>query len=109
VNGDFANKIGTYSLAVLAKFHGIPFYVCAPYTTVDAKSESGKDIEIEMRNPDEVRGVKGGFGSVIWAPAESTVYNPAFDVTPAELVTAWVLDRGVYTIDRVREGALKSL
>ncbi len=95
-NGDFANKIGTYSLAVNAKYHDVPFYVVAPYTTIDVECEKGKDIPIEQRGEDEVRGVRGSFGSVVWSPKTCEVYNPAFDVTPASLVTGWVLDRGVF-------------
>jgi len=96
-NGDFANKIGTYSLAVLAHYHKIPFYVVAPYTTIDQNCETGNDIHIEERDPAEVKGAFGGFGQVMWSPKESPAYNPAFDVTPAELVTAFVLDSGVYS------------
>ncbi len=96
-NGDFANKIGTYSLAVLARHHGIPLFVAGPSTTVDLQCESAKDIPIEEREAAEVRGVTGSFGNMTWAPAESPVWNPAFDVTPHELVAAWILDRGVYT------------
>jgi methylthioribose-1-phosphate isomerase len=95
-NGDFANKIGTYSLAVLANYHKVPFYVVAPQTTVDAACEQGADIPIEMRDEKEVKGAIGGFGSVQWAPETSSAFNPAFDVTPAELVTGWVLDTGVF-------------
>ncbi len=87
-NGDFANKIGTYSVAVLAKFHGIPFYVAAPWTTVDEHCESGASIPVEQRDPREVRRPA--------APASAPVFNPAFDVTPAELVTAWITDRGIF-------------
>lgn len=96
-NGDFANKIGTYSLAVLAKHHGVPFYVVAPRTTVDPECPSGDDIRIEQRAASEVQGVSGSFGACCWAPPNSQVYNPAFDVTPAALVTAWVLDSGLFT------------
>lgn len=83
-NGDFANKIGTYGVAVLAKFHGIPFYAVAPNTTFDPSCASGRDIPIELRDPDEVRAGK--------SPADCRVHNPAFDVTPRELITAVVLD-----------------
>ncbi len=103
VNGDFANKIGTYSLAVLALHHNIPFYVAAPRTTIDLQCHSGADIPIEERSSAEVKGVSGSFGSCSWAPAESTVFNPAFDVTPADLVTAWILDSGVFTIQDVKK------
>jgi methylthioribose-1-phosphate isomerase len=90
-NGDTANKIGTYSLAVLARHHGIPFYAAAPYSTIDPTISSGADIVIEERDAAEVRGVAGR----LTAPAASPVYNPAFDVTPAELVTAIITERGV--------------
>lgn len=96
-NGDFANKIGTYSLAVLAQYHGIPFYVAAPQTTVDPQCPSGDNIPIEVRDGAEVKGVSGSFGICRWAPEESTAYNPAFDITPAELVSGWILDSGVFT------------
>lgn len=91
-NGDFANKIGTYSLAVLCKYHAIPFYVAAPQTTVDLECSGGEKIPIEERPPQEVR----GYAERQWAPSECGVYNPAFDVTPASLVSAWILDSGVY-------------
>lgn len=90
-NGDVANKIGTYALAVLARAHGIPFYVAAPTSTFDPATPTGEAIPIEERDPDEVR---RGFGRLT-APADVPVYSPAFDVTPAELVTAIVTDRGV--------------
>ncbi|OGT32196.1 MAG: S-methyl-5-thioribose-1-phosphate isomerase [Gammaproteobacteria bacterium RIFCSPHIGHO2_12_FULL_35_23] len=96
-NGDFANKIGTYNLAVLAYYHKIPFYVAAPYTTVDLQCKTGKDICIEERHPDEIKGVMGAFGKVTWSPQESQVYNPAFDVTPVDLITAIILDSGCYS------------
>lgn len=95
INGDFANKIGTYSVAVLAKHHHIPFHVVAPYTTIDPLCESGDAIKIEERSSDEVRGAAGSFGKVTWSPKNAPVFNPAFDVTPAELVTSYVLDVGV--------------
>jgi len=106
INGDFANKVGTYTLAVLAKHHHVPFYVVAPHTTVDLYSIDGASIPIEQRDADEVRGVAGSFGSCNWSPVEAPVYNPAFDVTPAELVTGWILDTGVYDFDDVLTGAL---
>jgi methylthioribose-1-phosphate isomerase len=90
-NGDVANKIGTYSLAVLAHYHGIPFYVAAPTSTIDMNTASGRDIEIEERDADEVR---RGFGTLT-APADAAVHAPAFDVTPAALITAIITDRGV--------------
>jgi methylthioribose-1-phosphate isomerase len=91
-NGDTANKIGTYPLAIAAKHHGIPFYVAAPASTFDSATKTGESILIEQRNADEVR---NGFG-LITAPAEASVYNPAFDVTPAALITAIISDRGVH-------------
>jgi len=97
-NGDFANKVGTYSLAVLCKHHDIPFYVVAPQTTVDPECASGATIPIEERSAHEVRST--------WAADSCAVWNPAFDVTPAELVTGWVLDRGVFNQEDVRQGAL---
>jgi methylthioribose-1-phosphate isomerase len=92
-NGDVANKIGTYSVAVLAKAHGIPFYVAAPYSTIDLGTKSGKDIPIEQRNPAEVTNVHGGD---LIAPSGVDVYNPAFDVTPGDLVTGIITERGVF-------------
>jgi methylthioribose-1-phosphate isomerase len=107
INGDFANKIGTYALAVLAKYHDVPFYVVAPKTTIDAECGSGVQIPIEQRNADEVRGVSGSFGDCRWAPVDAPVYNPAFDVTPAVLVTGWILDSGVYSQQDVANGVLE--
>lgn len=98
-NGDFANKIGTYSVAVNCKYHHIPFYVVAPMTTVDFNCVSGKSIPIEQRSPSEVIST--------WAPASSNVYNPSFDVTPAELTTGWVMDTGVYTHIDIKNGIFK--
>jgi methylthioribose-1-phosphate isomerase len=92
INGDFANKIGTYSLAVLAHYHKIPFYVVAPYTTIDLECNNAIDIDIELRKSNEVR----GYNNIIWSPKNVDVYNPAFDTTPAELITAWILNDGIY-------------
>ncbi|EOT1170783.1 S-methyl-5-thioribose-1-phosphate isomerase [Cronobacter dublinensis] len=103
-NGDVANKIGTYSLAVLAKFHHVPFYVAAPQTTLDPTCPNGAAIPIEQRAAAEVTGVAGSFGAVQWAPEEARVYNPAFDVTPASLISGWVLDGGVVTPEEVAKG-----
>ncbi|HEX8943366.1 MAG TPA: S-methyl-5-thioribose-1-phosphate isomerase [Gemmatimonadaceae bacterium] len=91
-NGDVANKIGTYGVAIAARHHRIPFYVAAPASTFDPSTASGDDIVIEQRSPDEVR---CGFG-VPTAPADVDVFNPAFDVTPASLITAIVSDRAVH-------------
>jgi methylthioribose-1-phosphate isomerase len=105
-NGDVANKIGTYGLAVLARYHGVPFCVVAPHTTVDADCASGAAIPIEQRDPVEVRGVAGAAGGLCWAPENAAVANPAFDVTPAALIDHWVLDTGVLTAGDVQAGAL---
>lgn len=91
-NGDAANKIGTYSLAVLAKHHKVPFYVVAPLSSFDLKLKSGREIPIEERDPSEVRTV---FGKVI-APRNVKVYNPAFDVTPGEHITAIINEYGIF-------------
>jgi methylthioribose-1-phosphate isomerase len=90
-NGDVANKIGTYSLAVLAKRHGVPFYVAAPLSTFDDKIPDGSHIPIEERPESEVTGYRGAR----WAPEGVKVRNPAFDVTPAELVSALITERAV--------------
>jgi methylthioribose-1-phosphate isomerase len=90
-NGDVANKIGTYGVAVLAREHGIPFYVAAPISTIDLGTPDGSRIPIEERNPREVTHV----GSARLAPGGARVRNPAFDVTPARYVTAIVTERGV--------------
>ncbi len=103
-NGDVANKIGTYSLAVLAHYHRIPFYVAAPHTTHDPDCPNGAAIPIEQRDASEVKGVSGGFGHCQWAPANAPVYTPAFDVTPAALISGWVLDSGVITPEQVAAG-----
>lgn len=109
LNGDFANKIGTYSLAVLCRHHNIPFHVVAPVSTIDFSIATGADIPIEERNPDEVRGVAGHFGKVIWSPKTSPVFNPAFDTTPAELITSWIFDTGILTPEDVKQGKIKHL
>ena len=90
-NGDVANKIGTYSVAVLAKEHGIPFYVAAPMSTFDWTMESGDEIPIEERDADEVKHVYG----VQTAPLDIDVFNPAFDVTPHEYVAAIITEKGI--------------
>ena len=91
-NGDAANKIGTYGLAVLAKHHGIPFYVAAPTSTIDASLEHGGLIPIEQRDPSEVR----SFGQRATAPEDVRVYNPAFDVTPNELISGIITENGLH-------------
>jgi S-methyl-5-thioribose-1-phosphate isomerase len=90
-NGDVANKIGTYPLAVLAKRHGIPFYVAAPLSTFDPKIPDGSRIPIEERPAAEVT----GYRDTRWAPEGVSVRNPAFDVTPAELITAIISEKGI--------------
>ena len=90
-NGDVANKIGTFMVAVLAQRHGIPFYVAAPLSTIDLAIKSGAEIPIEERDASEIY----GFQEKRWAPEGVVVRNPAFDVTPAELVTALITEKGV--------------
>jgi methylthioribose-1-phosphate isomerase len=105
-NGDVANKVGTYPLAVVARHHGVPFYVAAPWSTVDPDTPSGDAISIEHRSGDEL---VRGFGIAV-APKGVSVYNPAFDVTPAELVSAFITDRGIvrppYRFEHARHAAL---
>ena len=91
-NGDTANKIGTYPVAVLAKEHGIPFYVAAPWSTIDLSTRDGDAIPIEERNAREVTHV----GSTQLAPEGAHIRNPSFDVTPAKYITAIITERGVY-------------
>ncbi len=99
-NGDVANKIGTYSVAVLAKAHGIPFYVAAPSSTIDIMTSSGSSIAIEERPIHEVTTLHGG----TWiAPKGVHVLNPAFDVTPAEYITGIITERGIFAPDQIAE------
>jgi methylthioribose-1-phosphate isomerase len=91
-NGDVANKIGTYHLAIAARYHDVPLVVAAPSSTFDPATATGREIVIEQRAPDEVT----RWGAKQTAPPGVCVYNPAFDVTPAELVSAIVTDHGVY-------------
>lgn len=90
-NGDVANKIGTYTLAVLARRHGIPFYVAGPTSSIDVECRSGNDIPIEERDPREVSYI----GGKSIAPKGIGVFNPAFDVTPQDLITAIITEKGV--------------
>ena len=102
-NGDVANKIGTYMVAVLAQRHRLPFYVACPLSTIDLQIPDGASIPIEERAAREVT----GFGEQQWAPAGVAVRNPAFDITPAELVTALITERGVvHRPDREKLAAL---
>lgn len=91
MNGDTANKIGTYSLSILAKYHRIPFYVAAPASTFDFSIYNGTQIPIEQRNPDEIC----IFNGKRTAPKDISIYNPAFDVTPAENITAFITEKGL--------------
>jgi methylthioribose-1-phosphate isomerase len=91
-NGDTANKVGTYGLAVVAARHGVPLYIAAPTSTIDIGCASGSGIPIEYRAAGEV----GGFGGARWAPAGTDAFNPAFDVTPAELIAAIITEDKVY-------------
>ena len=104
-NGDFANKVGTYAVAVLARAHGVPFHPVAPWSTVDLQCPSGEAIPIEERAAEEVHGARG----VRWAPAGARVFNPAFDVTPVALVTSLVTDRGVVEGAALAAGGLARL
>jgi len=99
-NGDVANKIGTLSVAVNARYFGVPFYVCAPFSSIDINCPNGAKIPIEQRAGSEI--------STLWyekpqAPAEVKIYNPAFDVTPSELITAFITERGVFSPNQLRE------
>lgn len=91
-NGDTANKIGTSGVAILAKYYQIPFYVCAPFSTIDLNTETGKDIPIEMRNGEEIRSL---WYQKPMVPENAKTLNPAFDITPHELVTAFITEKGV--------------
>ncbi|MDX1919332.1 MAG: S-methyl-5-thioribose-1-phosphate isomerase [Candidatus Caenarcaniphilales bacterium] len=96
-NGDTANKIGTYMLALAAKEHGVPFYVVAPSTSFDLSLETGDEIKIEMRAPDEVTELKGNK----IAPSGIDVYNPSFDITPGKLITAFITEKGVIAVEKL--------
>ncbi|OGB87502.1 S-methyl-5-thioribose-1-phosphate isomerase [candidate division WOR-1 bacterium RIFCSPLOWO2_02_FULL_46_20] len=97
-NGDTANKIGTYAAAVLAKAHGIPFYIAAPFSTVDLQTKTGSDIVIEERTPAEVTDI----GKTRIAPKGIKVANPAFDVTPARLIKGIITERGIFKPGTIR-------
>ena len=87
-NGDTANKIGTYNLALVAAAHGVPFYVASPFTTLDTSLKTGEDIEIEERAPEEL--LKSSA-----APPDMSCWNPAFDVTPAKYIACIVTEKGI--------------
>lgn len=93
-NGDTANKIGTYQLALLCKAHNVPFYIAMPTTTLDRQCPTGEQIPIEERPPEEIRSVQGH----PVAPNHIPVWNPSFDVTPAHLIHGWVTEMGVWTV-----------
>ncbi len=105
-NGDVANKLGTFMLSVVAKEYGVPFYSAAPTSTIDFSMKEGKDIPIEVRNPEEVK----RFGGILMAPEEIEVYNPAFDVTPHQNITGIITEKGIIyppfdkNIERLRKG-----
>ncbi|CAF0964362.1 unnamed protein product [Rotaria sordida] len=101
-NGDTANKIGTYQLAILAKHHDIPFYIAAPTTSIDLSKKSGDEIIIEQRPSSEMTTVKG----INLAPEGVQVWNPAFDVTPASLITGIITEHGVFKPDELEEKLL---
>ena len=98
-NGDFANKIGTFDKAIVAKHFGIPFYVAAPISTFDFSTKTGEDIVIEQRSEEEVTMVK----DIRIAPVGSKALNPAFDVTPAEFVTGFITEKGILTPDEIHK------
>ena len=100
-----SNFEGTYSVAVLANHHKIPFHTVAPTSTVDFECMNGDEIPIEERSKAEVH----GYGPVRWAPANAKTFNPAFDVTPVELLESIILDSGVYTKEDIKKGNLKEL
>jgi methylthioribose-1-phosphate isomerase len=102
-NGDTANKVGTYPLSVLAQRHGVPFYVACPLSTIDLGIADGEGIPIEERDAEEVT----GFRDTRWAPPGVAVRNPSFDITPAELITAIITERGV--VRPVRESGIRAL
>jgi methylthioribose-1-phosphate isomerase len=99
LNGDTANKLGTRMLAILARHHGVPFHVAAPHTTFDRETADGAGIPIEERDGGEVRNA----GSAALVPGSFPVFNPSFDITPAELVSSYVTNRGVLTPESLRE------
>lgn len=107
--GDTANKIGTYNLAVLCHYHKIPFYVAAPTTTIDSKIKTGSEIPIEERHPSEILGFGSGVNRTEFAEADTLVYNPAFDWVPANLISAWITEHGVFNNKDIENGAFLNL
>jgi methylthioribose-1-phosphate isomerase len=98
-NGDTANKIGTYSLALVAKAHNIPFFVAAPLSTIDFAISDGSEIPIEERDPSEIYAI----GDTVITPVGVEFYNPAFDVTPAELITGIITEHGVFAPGELKQ------
>ncbi|ETN84469.1 initiation factor, subunit 2 family protein [Necator americanus] len=106
LNGDTANKIGTYMLAVLANYHSIPFYPVVPITSINLSRQTGDDIPIEERPAKEMLCVNGkcfGKDGIFVGSEDTPVWNPAFDVTPAELITKIITDRGNFTPAELKE------
>ena len=101
MNGDLANKIGTYGLATQAHYHQLPFHSAAPRSTLDFSCKQGSDIPIEQRPDHEIEGLNQHFKKIHWAPTNNQNFNPAFDVTPASLVTSFILDTGIYTAEEI--------
>jgi methylthioribose-1-phosphate isomerase len=97
-NGDTANKIGTYQIAVIAKYHNVPFYVASPFSTIDMTMSDGSLIPIEERPHNEMKYVAG----ILLAPEEINCWNPAFDVTPASLITGIITENGVYPPNQLK-------
>ena len=95
-NGDTANKIGTYSLSVLAQYHAVPFYVILPFSSIDLSCESGKHIVIEERKKEELTTLEG----IQLAPSGLNAWNPAFDVTPAKLISRIFTEKGEYVFNK---------
>ncbi|HEY9799265.1 MAG TPA: S-methyl-5-thioribose-1-phosphate isomerase [Leptolyngbyaceae cyanobacterium] len=104
-NGDAANKIGTYSLAIVAKAHNVPFFVAAPLSTIDFELSDGSQIPIEERNPEEIYQV----GDTILTPAGVEFYNPAFDVTPANLITAIITENGAFAPSNLSNAQIQAV
>jgi len=98
-NGDTANKIGTYSLAVLANYHKIPFYIAAPISTFDFDIEDGSKIPIEERDEEEIKKINGKYIS----PKKAKVFNPAFDVTPNNLITGFITEKGILKAEEIKD------
>ncbi len=108
-NGDFANKVGTYSLAVNARYHQIPFYTVAPSTTLDLNCASGATIPIEEREADEMKGCVIPGAALSWTPEGVQVWNPAFDVTPVGLLSGMVVDSQFFSNEQLVQGMLRNL